>query len=88
MHTGRPFSAENLLACLEQIPPVELKGLALLRQCQPAPGRWFPGDIPAAQIVQATVEFIEYGDRCMSAAQKLAALRPIPWPLPIWEFGL
>ncbi len=83
-----PLTAEDLLACLEQIPPVELSGLALLRQCQPTPGHWFPGEVSTEQVVQATIEFIEYGNRSMSAAGKLAMLPPVPFRLPILEFGL
>ncbi len=81
-------SAQQLIACLETLVPVQLLGLTLLETRQPAPGAWFPADIPPDQLVAATVQLIQYGDTCRQMAGKLAALRAIPAALPIMEYGL
>jgi hypothetical protein len=78
----------NLLTCLLQTPPIELLGLALLRQSRPAPGAWFPTQIPPEQVKQATLEFIVYGNHCLEMAQHLAALPPVPLALSCPEYGL
>ena len=83
-----PDPAQNLIACLETLAPVQLLGLTLLEQHQPAPGMWFPGNIPPDQLVAATVQLIQYGDACRQMAGKLAALRAIPAALPVVEYGL
>jgi len=82
-----PVSVEDLLACLDKVPPVELLGLTLLEQCQPSTG-WFPGDVPMEAVVKATIQLIGYGERARYAAEKLSDLRAIPLALPIEEYGL
>ncbi len=88
MLAGNPVSPQDLIACLETLTPVKLIGLALLEECQPAPGGLFPGDVPLDQLVAATVQLIQYGDACRQVAGKLAALHAIPVSLPIVEYGL
>ncbi|CAG1007686.1 hypothetical protein ANRL4_03783 [Anaerolineae bacterium] len=88
MNRGFLQSTSNLVTCLLQTPPAELLGLALLRQSTPAPGGWFPTDVPLAQVKQAAVEFIHYGGRCREAAHTLTALRPVPLLVSCPEFGL
>ncbi|MEP7288618.1 MAG: hypothetical protein ABI947_22930 [Chloroflexota bacterium] len=78
----------QLLACLEALPPLDLLGVALLRQCQPTAGGWFPRDVPVEQVIQATVEMVAYGTRSTQASQKLANLRPVPLNIPVVEFPL
>ncbi len=88
MLTVTTLDSRQLIACLEGLPPVELLGLALLRQCRPEPGTWFPTRLPPEQVKAATLEFIAYGNRCLEAAQRLAALSPVPLALSCPEYGL
>ncbi len=88
MPTGPSLSPGDLLTCLLQTPPVELLGLALLRQCQPEPGAWFPTHLPPEQVKAATLEFIAYGSRCLESGQRLAALPPVPLAISCPEYGL
>ena len=81
-------SVQRLITYLETLAPVQFLGLALLETHQPAPGTWFPADIPPDQLVAATVQLIQYGDVCRHMAGKLAALRAIPAALPVVEYGL
>lgn len=78
----------DLLTCLLQSPPADLLGLALVRQSTPPPGAWFPTAVPLEQVKQASVEFLDYGNRCREAAHKLTGLRPVPLSIPCLEFGL
>ncbi len=88
MMTGLALDSQQLIACLEALPPVELLGRVLLRQCQSTSGGWFPGDVPMAQVVQATVEMVGYGNRASQAAQRLFGLRPVPLAVSVVEFPL
>ncbi len=89
MIAGLHLSRADFQACIEGLQPVDLLGLALLRQCQPLPvGSWVPGNLPADQVAQATIQFIEYANRCRVAAEHLSACSPVPIALPIVEFGL
>ncbi len=83
------LSGLQLAACLEQLPPADLLGLALLKQYQPpAPGSWFPSAVPLDQVIQATTQLVAYGAACRQAAHKLIALPPVPLALPILEYAL
>ncbi len=84
------LSSGTLRSCLEQLQSVELLGLTLLAQSQPTTG-WFPGRLSSIEpetLVQATVQLIDYGERCRDAAERLGALRAVPLELNIPEFGL
>ena len=82
------FDVPTLLDCLGRIPPVELKGLELLRQFQPQTGAYFP-QLPAEAIRDATIELIDYTQTCLQAVRKLQALPPIPLQAyPVLEFCL
>ncbi len=85
---AQPDSAQKLITCLETLAPVQLLGLTLFEQYQPAHGTWFPADIPPDQLVAATVQLIQYGDACRQMAGKLTALRAIPVALSVVEYGL
>lgn len=79
---------DDLLACLESLPPIDLLGLKLLEQCQPQSG-WYPGDVPMAAVVEATVQLIDYGERTQEITGRLRDLRAIPLTaLEIIEYGL
>ncbi len=83
------LSRTDLQVCIEGLHPVDLLGLALVRQCQPLPaGSWVPGNLPPDQVAQATLQFIEYANRCKVAAEHLSACSPVPVALSIVEFGL
>ncbi len=82
------FDVLTLVDCLSQVPPVELKGLDLLRQIRPLNGDWFP-QVPAALVVEATVQLIDYTQTCAAAIHKLQALPPVTLrALPMMEFSL
>ncbi len=82
------FDVLALVDCLSQVPPVELKGLDLLRQVRPLTGDWFP-QVPAALVAEATVQLIDYTQTCAASIHKLQALPAVTLrALPIMEFCL
>ena len=86
MFTG--FDVLSLVDCLGQVPPVELKGLELLRQLRPLTVDWFP-QVPAAALSEATAQIIEYTQVCAATVGKLQVLPPITLTtLPALEFCL
>jgi hypothetical protein len=86
MFTGLDVLA--LVDCLGQAPPVELKGLELLRQLRPLAGAWFP-QLPAAVLAEATAQIIDYTEACAATVRKLQVLPPVTLgTLPIMEFCL
>jgi hypothetical protein len=92
------LTVSGLRDCLAGIPPVELKGMALLREAKsherPPQGQFFPqpaGEpgIPRAAIVEAVTELIAYTERCQRATQQLVTLAPIPLTaFSILEYGI
>ena len=93
------LTVSGLRDCLAGIPPIELKGMALLRQSKsperPPQGQIFPqparepSGIPREAIVEAVTELIAYTERCRRAAQQLATLAPIPLTaFSILEYGI
>lgn len=93
------LTVESLRDCLAGLPPVELKGMALLRdvkhlQCRPH-GQFFPQlesgqmGIPRETIAEAVTEIVGYTERCRRAAQQLTKLTPIPLTVfSILEYGI
>jgi hypothetical protein len=88
------LSLESLRNCLAGLPPVELKGMALLRERCPH-GLFFPRlesgrqDIPRETIAEAVTEIVGYTERCRQAAQQLTTLTPIPLTtFSILEYGI
>ena len=80
------ISIESLRDCLAGLSPVELKGMALLRQGPPA---LFPESVPREQLREAVIEIIAYTNRCQIAADRLATLAAVPLlTVTIPEFGL
>jgi hypothetical protein len=93
------LTVESLRDCLAGLPPVELKGMALLRgakhlQCHSS-GQFFPQfeigqqRVPREVIAEAVTEIVGYTDRCRRAAEQLTTLTPIPLTaFSILEYGL
>ena len=88
------LTIESLRDCLADLPPVELKGMALLKERRPH-GQFFPqltggqNAISRAVIAEAVTEIVGYTERCRRAAQPLAKLTPIPLTaFSILEYGL
>jgi hypothetical protein len=88
------LTVKSLRDCLAGLPPVELKGMALLRERRPH-GQFFPQfeggspGIPRETLAEAVTEIIHYTDRCRHATQQLAKLMPIPLTaFSILEYGL
>ncbi len=73
MFTGLTHTA--LAGTLAAVGPVELKGVALLRRCHPAP--LLPAGVDPGELAAAAVELIDYTRACEAARRRLAALRPI-----------
>ena len=69
------------------IEPVELKGVALLRQSRPSLS-FFPTPQHTEEVVQATLELIEYIRICEVSVHRLKSLGPIPVEIAIEEFSL
>jgi hypothetical protein len=88
------FPRSSLRDCLAGLPPVELKGMALLRERRPH-GQFFPQfisgqqGIPREVITEAVTEIVGYTERCRRAAQQLMTLAPIPLTaFSILEYGI
>lgn len=80
------ITQDELLACLAATPPVELLGMTLLKQGSPQPPLT---STSRDTLVQAVTEMVSYIDRCMTAAQRLSNLTPVPLRnVQIVEFGL
>lgn len=88
------LSVESLRDCLADLPPVELKGMTLLRECR-LTGQFFPqlssrpNGIAREVIAEAVSEMVAYSQRCRHTAGQLARLVPIPLTtFSILEYGL
>ena len=82
------WTADTLRRCLLTIPTVELKGMALLRECRPISG-FFPTGIPREPLIEAVMEIVAYTERSQRAAEALANLTPIPLKtFDVLEYGL
>ncbi len=77
----------ELVSCLASTPPLDLKGMELLRE-QPH----LISDtarIPRPQLIEAVTEIVAYTGRCAAAASSLASLTPVPiLSVSIGEFGI
>lgn len=81
------FVLNELVSCLSSTPPLELKGMGLLRE-QPRLITGF-ASLPRIEIVEAVTEIVAYSGRCAAAARNLANLTPVPLMNAIvWEFGI
>ncbi|MCD4687124.1 MAG: hypothetical protein K8S97_14445 [Anaerolineae bacterium] len=77
---------DNLRACLAATPPVELLGMALLKQGSP---QFVPGAIPREKLRDAVTELVAYTESCKAAAYQLRHLAPVPLvSVAILEFGI
>ena len=72
---------------LVSLKPVELLGIQLLRQHEPASLR--PAGIARDPLVAAVTELVEYGGRCAEALNRLARLHAVPlMGVMTLEYGL
>lgn len=88
------LTVDSLRDCLVSLPPVELKGMALLRECRPI-RQFFPQleggqlGVPRETIAEAVTEIVHYTERCQRAAQQLSKLTSSPLiAFSILEYGL
>jgi hypothetical protein len=82
------WTPEDLRDSLLAIPPLELKGMALLKECRPADG-FFPTGIPRTTMVEAITEITTYTERARRMGEALATLSPIPLlDQSVLEYGL
>ena len=76
------MNQEDLMACLSELPAVELKAVQLLRELTAfSGGTVFPPPVPPqrkAEAVEATVELIGYSQRCTEVVRKVSQLQPVP----------
>lgn len=83
---------DNLVSTLEAVPPLELAAVTLLHTLRPQTGEWFPSRLnpeEKAQVIQATVELVDYTRRCAEMGRLLAQLPPIPLcDVSLVEFSL
>jgi hypothetical protein len=83
------FALESLRDCLASLPPVELKGMALLRERPPDESFFPPLAMPRAVIAEAVTELVAYTQQSQHAAAQLAKLAPIPLTiLSLLDYGL
>jgi hypothetical protein len=83
------FALESLRDCLAGLPPVELKGMALLRERPPEASFFPPLAMPRAVIAEAVAELVTYTQQSQHAAVQLAKLAPIPLTiLSLLDYGL
>ena len=64
------------------------RGMALLRQCQPALLPALDTTLPRETIAEAVREIVAYTQACCDTAKRLAHLRPVILAVEILEFGL
>lgn len=74
------ITANDLAKALEQVQPVELKGMELLRQHKPKPGNIFPTGLDRQAYIDATVEMINYTRVCAELAKRIEAVPSQPAP--------
>jgi hypothetical protein len=79
--------SEQLIAALASIQAVELKGLGLLRQLQPASG-WLPTSADSKALAEAATELMDYMEDCEALARKVCGLKPVPLGIALPEYGL
>ena len=75
------LSIDQLIGSLESIPPLELQAIDLLKTLRPQTGEWFPTNLPPdvkPQVVEATIELVDYTRRCANMVRLLSHLQPIP----------
>ena len=82
------ISLETLSDCLGDVAALELQGMALLRQCQPALLPALDTTLPRETIAEAVREIVAYTQACCDTAKRLAHLRPVILAVEILEFGL
>ena len=72
------LTVESLRDCLASLPPIELKGMALLKERRPH-GQFFPqfeggqSGIPREVIAEAVTEIVAYTQRCRRAVLVLVS---------------
>jgi hypothetical protein len=84
-------SLDTLTDVLNDLPPLELHGMHLLKQVRPTSGSFFPSltGIHRDKLRQATTELITYTNHCHQMRSRLSDLQPVPiTSFTIVEFGL
>jgi hypothetical protein len=80
---------DKLIEVLEGLQPVELKGVALLRERRLQTGNWFPqDDLETKDILESTLELMKYGDACQRVTKRLEDADPIALSVPLAEYPL
>ena len=69
------LTQDALMKALIDVPEVDLKGLALLRQHQPQPGNIFPTGLERQEYIDATLEMVSYTRSCAGLASVIIKLQ-------------
>ena len=88
------MTAETLRDYLAGLPPVELKGMALLRECRPQ-GQFFPHleggqqGIPRETIAEVVTEIVGYTERAQQMREVLTQLAAVPLSqMAVLDYGI
>jgi hypothetical protein len=82
------ITLDELTGLLLDAPPVELKGLALMRQPLP-PGQVFPRGLPRETYLESVTEWMGYVNDCTKLAKTIIEAVPaVPSAAPVEEFPL
>lgn len=83
------MTIEGLVDILKDVPPVELKALALMRQADVKPGQIFPRGLDRDQYIEAFTEWTSYLNTCTETGKLLIQAMPtIPAATPVEEYAL
>lgn len=72
------LTCTSLVLALEEVPPLDLKGPALLRRGRFIQGEFFPADLPEDALAEAALELIRYGQEARALGEKVASLEAVP----------
>lgn len=93
------MDTSRFIDALNDLEPVELKGVELLRRLRSDNHEWFPGDggedlamiekqVSRIEVTEATLELISYGDSCRKLLEKVQTVEAVPLTVPLAEYPL
>ena len=85
------FAQDSVLQILLELPPASLQAVELMKLHPPAPGQFYPDTqaIEESTLIVATLELMDYSQRCQATAAKVRELGPRPiTSLSLLEYSL
>lgn len=83
---------QQLIATLDSVEPLNLKGVEMLRHLRSTTGQWFPHALRSGTdreaLTEATIEIVGYVRECKATIEMLRPLPPTPLDVPIVEYPL